>query len=64
MFPLRKSNRPHALLEKPEVFPKVDNAKVISCIFLGIFNSEIKPFVVAFTIGIIMNKENVVIGLC
>lgn len=64
MLLLGKFNRSHALLEEPKVFPKVDDAEVISCIFLGIFNSEIKPLVVPFTIGIIMHEENVAVGFC
>lgn len=64
MLLLRKSNRPHSLLKEPEVFPEVDNAEVISCIFLGILNSKIEPLVVPFTIGIIMHEENVSVGFC
>lgn len=54
MVLLRKFDNFHSLLEKSKIFSKINDRKSVSYIFLGIFYSEIKPFSIAFGIGIIL----------
>jgi len=56
MVLLRKFDYFHSMLKKSKIFSKINDRKSVSYIFLGIFYSEIKPFIIAFCIGIIMQE--------
>ena len=56
MVLLRKFDYFHSMLEKSKIFSKINDRKSVSCIFLGILDSEIKPFIIAFCIGIILQE--------
>ena len=51
------------MFEEGKVFSKIDNRECVSYIFLGIFDCEIKPFIIALCIGIVLYKEDIVIML-
>lgn len=47
------------MFEEGEVFSKIDDRESVSYIFLGIFDCEIKPFIIALGIGIVLYEQNV-----
>lgn len=57
----RKASYFHALLYIFKVFTKVYNRKSVDLIFDFVFYGEIEPFVVSFSVGIILDEKNVVI---
>jgi hypothetical protein len=51
------------MLEKSKILSEVNNREGVSYIFLYIFDSEIKPFIIAVRIGIVLNEEHVGVEL-
>lgn len=49
------------MLEERKIFPEIDDWEGIRYIFFCIFDGKVKPFIVAFSIGIILYEEDVVI---
>lgn len=47
------------MFEEGEVFSQIDDRESVSYIFLGIFDCEIKPFIIALSIGIVLYEQNV-----
>ena len=47
------------MFEEGKVFSKIDNRECVSYIFLGIFDCEIKPFIIALCIGTVLDEQDI-----
>ena len=58
---LWKTSHLHPFLNKIKILSEVNNWNGVGLGFVFVSNCEIKPFVVSFSVGIILKEQNVMI---
>jgi hypothetical protein len=59
----RKSSESHPLFDETKIFAKVNYREDVINIRLFIFYSKIKPFIVTFSISIVLQKQDIMIWI-